>query len=174
MTYGTYRTKTYIAADWTGDKDAVGQLYKWKDGKKWSLTFVDAHDLTQAKDASLNCSIKASLKKRMDISKTFVLIVGDSTKDLRSGSCSYCNSYNSWTGSCARGHSVDYRSYIEYECDKAVEAGIKIVVLYNSTKVDREKCPTRVKYIGDHVAMCYRGYDGKIYWDYEAVRKAMA
>jgi len=26
-----YRTKTYIAAEWTGDKDAVEQLYKWSD-----------------------------------------------------------------------------------------------------------------------------------------------
>ena len=174
MTYGTYRTKTYIAADWTGDKDAVDQLYKWKEGNKWSLTFVDAHDLTQARDSSLNFSIKASPKKRMDVSKTFVLIVGDRTKDLRSGSCAYCGSYNSWTATCARGHSVDYRSYIEYECDKAAEAGLKIVVLYNSTRVDRSKCPTRVKYSGNHVAMCYYGTDGRIYWDYNAVKNALS
>lgn len=25
-----YRTKTYIAGDWTGDKMAIEQLYKWK------------------------------------------------------------------------------------------------------------------------------------------------
>lgn len=174
MYYGTNRTKTYIAADWTGDSDAVKQLYKWKDGEKWSLNFVDAHDLTQAKDDSLNCSIKASLKKRLDVSKTFVLIVGDKTKDLRSGSCAYCNSYNSWTYSCARGHSVDYRSYIEYECDKAIEAGMKIIVLYNATKVDRSKCPTKVKYTGEHVAMCYRGVDGRVYWDYNAVKNALS
>lgn len=24
-----YRTRTYIAGDWTGDKDAIDQLYKW-------------------------------------------------------------------------------------------------------------------------------------------------
>ena len=69
----TYRTKTYIAGDWTGDSDAIEQLYKWNDSKYWSLHFIDAHDLTQAKDSSLNCSIKASLKTRLDASKTFVL-----------------------------------------------------------------------------------------------------
>ena len=52
-----YRTKTYIAADWTGDKDAVEQLHKWNDSDHWSLSFIDAHDLTQARDESLNCSI---------------------------------------------------------------------------------------------------------------------
>ena len=29
-----YRTKTYIAADWDGDKNAVEQLYKWKNMEK--------------------------------------------------------------------------------------------------------------------------------------------
>ena len=67
MYYGIYRTKTYIAADWTGDKDAVDQLYKWNNSNYWALSFTDAHDVTQARDGSLNCSIKSSLKKRLDI-----------------------------------------------------------------------------------------------------------
>lgn len=46
----------------------------------WSLDFHDAHDLTQARDSSLNCSIKSSLATRLDVSKTFVLIVGNTTK----------------------------------------------------------------------------------------------
>ena len=82
-----YRTKTYIAADWDGDKNAVEQLYKWKNSNYWSLNFHDAHDLTQARDSSLNCSIKTSLAKRLDGSKTFVLIVGNNTKTVRRGSC---------------------------------------------------------------------------------------
>lgn len=166
------RTKTYIAADWTGDKDAVDQLYKWNDSDHWGLSFHDAHDLTQARDGSLNCSIKASLSTRLDASKTFVLIVGGNTKTVRSGSCQYCNSYNSWTSSCVRGHSVDYRSYIEYECDKAVRDELKIVVLYNAATVNKTKCPDAVKNTGTHVAMCYYK-DGKYYWDYQAVKNAI-
>ena len=166
-----YRTRTYIAADWSGDRDAVEQLRKWNDGY-WSLSFTDAHDLTKSNDSSLNCSIKSSLKTRMDASKIFVLIVGDNTDTVTAGSCRYCSSYNSWTSSCARGHYVDYRSYIKYECDKAIEAGIKIVVLYNSTSVSRNKCPEAVRYKGTHVAMVYRK-DGKLYWDYNAVKNAL-
>jgi hypothetical protein len=82
-----YRTKTYIAADWDGDKNAIDQLHAWNDGKKWILSFTDAHDLTQARDNSLNCSIKVSLATRMDASKTFVLIVGSGTKSRRAGEC---------------------------------------------------------------------------------------
>jgi hypothetical protein len=136
-----YRTKTYITADWSGDKDAVDQLHKWNDSSRLSLSFADAHDLTSARDSSLNCSIKASLAMRLDASKTFILIVGSNTKSLRAGSCQYCGSLNSWTNTCSRGRSVDYRSYIEYECEKAVCDDLKIVVLYNATNVDKSKCP---------------------------------
>ena len=48
-----YRTRTYIAADWSGDYDAVEQLHKWNSSKYWSLSFTDAHDLMQARDMNL-------------------------------------------------------------------------------------------------------------------------
>ena len=150
----------------------MDQLHKWNDSNYWGLSFTDAHDLQQSRDSSLPCSIKSSLKERMDHSKCFVLIVGDSTDTVTKGSCRYCGSYNSWTSSCARMHSVDYRSYIKYECDKAVEAGIDIVALYNDTRVDRSKCPEVVRSRGNHVAMVYCK-DGKRYWDYQAVKKAL-
>lgn len=168
-----YRTRTYIAGDWDNDRDAVDQLYRWNNNKLLSLSFTDAHDLTSSNDGSLNCSIKSSLKKRMDASKTFVLIVGNKTNTVTAGGCQLCGSYNSYTYSCSRGHHVDYRSYIKYECDKALEAGIKIVVLYNDTIVSKSKCHEAVRYTGTHVAMVYRGHDGKYYWDYNAVKKAI-
>ncbi len=168
----TYRTKTYIAADWSGDCDAIEQLHKWNDSNYWSLSFTDAHDIVQARDSSLNCSIKASLSKRLDVSKTFVLIVGDNTRTVRSGGCQYCNSYNGYTFKCGRGHNVDYRSYIEYECEKAVRDNLKIVVLYNDITVDKSKCPNIIKNIGTHATMCYYR-DGKYYWDYQTVKNAI-
>lgn len=168
----TYRTKTYIAADWDNDKDAVDQLRKWNDSNHWSLSFTDAHDLTQARDESLNCSIKKSLGTRLDVSKTFILIVGKNTKTIKSGGCQYCDSYNKHTKSCARRYSVDYRSYIEYECDKAVHDGLKIIVLYNSATVDKSKCPDAVKDTDTHVAMRYYK-DGEYSWDYNSVKDAL-
>ncbi len=68
--------------------------------------------------------------------------------------------------------SVDYRSYIKYECDKAVEAGIKIIVLYKAANVNKSKCPEAVKNRGVHAPMCYRATDGKLYWDYSSVKQA--
>lgn len=167
-----YRTRTYIAGDWTGDKNAINQLYEWNDGY-WSLSFVDAHELTQARDSSLRCSIKRSLKERMNVSKTFVLVVGNQTNTITAGGCQFCGSYNSWGSYCAKGYPVDYRSYIKYECEIAVEAGIKIVVLYNSTYVNKDNCPESVRKIGVHVPMIYKDQDGKYYWDYKAVKNAI-
>lgn len=42
-----YRTRTYIAADWTADRDAVDQLMKWNKNLYWGLSFGDAHELSQ-------------------------------------------------------------------------------------------------------------------------------
>ena len=108
----------------------------------------------------------------MDISKTFVLIVGNGTNTVTKGSCKYCYNYNSNYMNCNNGHSVDYRSYIKYECEKAVEAGITIIVLYKSTYIDKSKCPDILRNKGKHKQMLCKGIDGNIYWDYNAVKEA--
>ena len=167
-----YRTKTYIAADWDGDKNAIDQLQNWNDGEKWSLSFTDAHDLTQARDASLNCSIKSSLATRMDASKTFVLIVGSNTKSRRAGECTYCPNDN--FGKCITGHTISNDSFIEYECKKTVRdsENITLVVLYNAATVDKNKCPDAIKPYGIHAPM-QKMIDGKHYWDYTSVKNAL-
>lgn len=168
------RTKTYVAGDWTGDKNAIDQLYKWNDSKYWSLHFSDAHKLKQANDDSLNCTIKKSLGDRMDESKTFILIVGDNTASLRAGRCSYCRNYSTYPyPHCTTGGCLSEKSFIEYECDKAIRDGLKVIVLYNKTRVIKDLCPSQLKYVGTHVAMKKIGYNGYAEWDYESVRKAV-
>jgi len=168
----TYRTRTYTAADWDGDKNAVEQLRTWNDGEKWSLSFTDAHDLTSARDGSLNCSIKASLATRMDASKTFVLIVGSGTKSRKAGECTYCSNVDN--GVCTTGHTISNDSFIEYECKKAVRdrESIKLVILYNAATVDKSKCPDSIKDYGTHAPM-QKMKDGTHYWDYQSVKTAL-
>ena len=169
----TYRTKTYIAGDWTGDKDLIDKLYEWNDSDRWTLHFVDAHELTQSDDGSLCCSIKRSLAERLAASKTFVLIVGEKTDSLTKGSCQHCPSYNSWTTSCARGYYVDYRSYIKFECERAYRDGLRIIVIYNYASVYKDKCPKVLRYEGLHIKGCYKGDDGKYYWNYREIKDAI-
>ena len=167
-----YRTKTYLAGDWTGDKNLIDELHKWNDSKHWNLHFVDAHKEIQARDDSLFCTVKKSLSERLNMSKTFVLVVGSGTLRLTKGSCRYCKSYDSYHKSCHRGYSVDYRSYIDYECEKAKSDISKIVVIYNYASVDRSKCPTSLRYTGTHIPGYYFE-NGQAYWNYSAIRDAI-
>lgn len=162
------RPYTYIAADWEHDYNAVVILKKWNESRYVNFSFLDAHDLQQARDSSLNCSIKASLSARLEKSYRFILIVGDNTKNLRSGGCYLCSSYNSWTGACARGHYIDNRSYIDFECEKAIRDGMQIRVLYNALNVDLNKCPQIIRYNGLHSAM-WKYENGRYLWDYDKI-----
>ena len=136
------------------------------------MSFSDAHELTQSNDSSKPCSIKRSLATRLDASKTFVLVVGSGTLGLTKGSCQWCYSYDSYHRSCHAGGHVDYRSFVEYECEKAARDGLKIVVLYNYAQVDKSKCPEVLRSKGKHVAAYY--YDGgQAYWDYQAIKDAI-
>ena len=103
--------------------------------------------------------------------------INDSNTDtVTAGSCIYCGSYNSYTKACAKGHSIDYRSYIKYECDEALKAyndgNMKIIVLYNSCSVNKSRCPSALRNVGIHSPMGKVHSDGKCYYDYATVKKA--
>jgi hypothetical protein len=100
----------------------------------------------------------------LDHSKSFVLIVGDKTKDTRAGYCMYCKSYNT----CNYTYKSN-KSFIEFECKYAVNNNLPIIVLYNSTKVDEDMCiDSVVKIAKAHVAM--KDFYGN--WDYSSIKNA--
>ena len=179
------RTRTYIAGEWDGDSDAIEQIYKWNEGDKWNLHFVDAHSFKQCYDTSLPCTIKASLSERLGHSKTFVLVVGNNTKSARKGSCYYANcnnkGYNYFTGQTTcnvAGKTYSTESFIDYECRHAYNSWLhddmKIVILYNAASVDKSKCPDIIKNIGTHKEMkSYNGYLGRFVYDYQKVKSAI-
>jgi hypothetical protein len=168
-----YRTRTYIAGDWDGDKVLIDKLYEWDKKDNLLLSFSDAHKLTQARDGSLPCSIKKSLAERLSGSKTFLLVVGKYTSTVTKGSCRYCKSYSSYLSRCNRGHSLDMRSFVQYECEKAVKDHLNIIVLYNFASVNKLYCPDILKNVGKHIKAYCRGMDGKLYWNYSEIRDAI-
>lgn len=179
------RTKTYIAGEWDGDNDAIGQLYKWNEGDKWRLHFRDAHNNKQCYDSSMPCTIKSSLRERMNESKIFVLIVGNNTSSTRKGSCAYhncankqyINYYGQYTCTVT-GKTYSTQSFIDYECQMAYDAykkgEMKIVILYNAASINRSKCPDILKNIGIHKEMKSFSYVWNTYrYDYAKVRNAI-
>ena len=172
-----YRTRTYLAGDWDGDRDLIQQIMDWNRKGYLALDFTDAHELKQARDGSLNCTIKESLADRLNGSKTFVLIVGEKTDSVASGSCQYCTEYSPYYQFCGRGHSQDLRSYIKYECEKAARDyknnKMRIVVIYNYLDVHRDKCPETVRYIGTHISGRVRDINGGVKYDYQSIKNAI-
>ncbi len=169
----TYRTKTYIAGDWDGDSDLIEKLEDWNNSWHLSLHYLPAHNLCTARDSSLNCNIKRSLRERLDASKTFILIVGEHTAAVTAGACKHCSNYSGYYHSCNKGYSSDMRSYIEYECDYAASHDMKIIVLYNYHFVIKSKCPESVRNLGKHLSAYYYGNDGKAHWDYNSIKLAI-
>lgn len=180
-----YRTRTYLAGEWTGDSDAIDQIYTWNEGDKWSLHFTDAHMNKQCYDTSMPCTIKSSLLTRMNGSKNFILVVGNNTATARKGSCVYQNCPNKQYDYLKRrfecgitGKTYSTQSFIDYECQLAYNAWLrgemKIVVLYNSSIVYKSKCPEILRNIGKHVAMkSYNVYAGKYMYNYQNVKNAI-
>ena len=142
---------------------------------------MDVHELASSNDGSLNCSIKASLRARMNISKTFVLFVGKNTKSLRSGACFCCSRYKiAYNGFpyCLNSqfNSIDNRSFVQYECEMALkdynDGKLKnIVVIYNGrTTPDKSLCPDCLKNVGIHIGSDIIN-EGKRCWNYQVIKK---
>ncbi|MCA9323862.1 TIR domain-containing protein [Candidatus Saccharibacteria bacterium] len=77
-----YRNKTYVAFDGDTDMRAYGLMKAWKQNDYTDFNFHDAHNIKQARDTSTEETIKRSLRERMNNSKVFVLLVGQSTRYL--------------------------------------------------------------------------------------------
>jgi hypothetical protein len=112
----------------------------------------------------------------MSGSKIFLLIVGANTNTVTKGSCQYCD-YRTQYGICAKKLiSMDTRSFIQYECEKAAKDGLKIIVLYNYANVDRSKCPEAVRNRGEHLAAYHwdcSGYAPRKVWNYQNIKRAI-
>lgn len=177
-----YRTCTYIAADWTGDKDLIDKLDEWNKNDYLGLSFTDAHDLTQSRDTSHPCSIKQNLRKRLNVSKTFVLIAGTNTANLTKGGCRYCPNYvKPYYGNpyCISYGTIDHRSFIEYECQMAMKDyndGLikKIVVIYNGCLSPiYSRCPWIPQSVGTHIGSDTINASGVRVWNYSAIKRAI-
>jgi hypothetical protein len=113
---------TYVAFD--GDKDiwAYGYMKGWSENKRIDFELLDAHDLdNMTARARGEYYVKGKLHERMNKSKAFVLLVGESTRHLH--------------------------MYVGWEIDLAIELGLPIVVvnLNNNSGLDRDNCPARIR-----------------------------
>ena len=77
-----YRNKVFVSFD--GDKDIhyYRLMCAWKQNDYSPFNFYDAHDVNSARDTSTEDTIKSKLRERLNATKVFVLLVGESTRYL--------------------------------------------------------------------------------------------
>jgi|SRR5215475_1614345 len=113
---------TYVAFD--GDKDMWAYQYMrgWSRNNRIDFDLLDAHDLdnmtSRAKDENY---VKGKLRERMEKSKAFVLLVGESTKYLH--------------------------KYVGWEIELALDLGLPMIVvnLNKNAGMDRDRCPAKLR-----------------------------
>ncbi len=96
-------------------------MQAWKKNDNTSFNFYDAHDLNNLMSYSNEETIKAKLAERLRNTKVFVLLVGDSTKNL-------------------------YK-FVRWEIEQALKRGIPIIAvnLNNKRSIDYDLCPAILK-----------------------------
>ncbi len=78
----SYTNKTYVAFDADNDIRYYRLMQAWKKNDNTSFNFYDAHDLNNLMSYSSEETIKSKLAERLRSTKVFILLVGDSTKNL--------------------------------------------------------------------------------------------
>lgn len=118
------KNKIYIAFDGDNDIRYYFLMKAWKHNKSdffQDFNFYDAHDTNNARDSSQEETIKRRLKERLDHTKHFILLVGESTRNL-------------------------YK-FVRWEIQQAIERDIPITVVnLNGTRfLDPDRCPPILK-----------------------------
>ncbi|MFP5039940.1 TIR domain-containing protein [Parasediminibacterium sp. JCM 36343] len=111
----------YACFDGDNDIHYYRLMQAWHANQKFAFTFVNAHDITQARDTSSEQTIKRSLRTRLNASDVFLVLIGESTKNL-------------------------YR-FVRWEMEIALEMGIPIIAvnLDGSKSINMDLCPPIIR-----------------------------
>ena len=117
----TYTNKTYVAFDADNDIRYYRLMQAWKKNDNTSFNFYDAHDLNNLLSSSSEETIKTKLAERLRNTKTFILIIGSSTKNL-------------------------YK-FVRWEIEQAIKREIPIIAvnLNGKRSMDSDLCPPILK-----------------------------
>lgn len=145
--------KMYIVADWEQDQSAVNQIEQWnkKQGGKYLIS--KDWELLEDLEGEWSCFAKAQLKREIQETDIFLLVVGEETLSVNEGGCLFCENYRSFSGNCAHGRITDKRGFLEFQCAVAAELHKEKIVVYHMDFVDKAKCPQVLREIGQHMIM---------------------
>jgi hypothetical protein len=123
---------TYVIFDGDKDRYAYAFMKGWKVNERVEFDFRDAHDLgSMTGRAQDEDYVKSELRKRLEASKQVIVLVGESTKNLR--------------------------KFVGWEIDLAVSLGLPIIVvnLNDKRQMDPDRCPVPLR-TGYFVHIAYK------------------
>lgn len=113
---------TYVIFDGDKDRYAYAFMKGWKVNERVEFDFRDAHDIgAMTGRAQDEAYVKSELRKRMEASKQVIVLVGESTKNLR--------------------------KFVGWEIDLALSLGLPIIVVNLNFKreMDSDRCPVPLR-----------------------------
>lgn len=132
----------YTCFDGDNDIRYYRLMQAWHENENFDFTFVNAHDITQARDTSTEETIKRSLRTRLNSSDVLIVLVGDSTKNLF--------------------------KFVRWEIEVAIEKNMPIIVVNLNKKryIDSELCPPILRNtLAIHIPFAHKIVDFAIkYW----------
>lgn len=114
--------RTYVIFDGDKDRYAYAFMKGWKVNERVEFDFRDAHDLGAMTSAAQDeAYVKSELRKRMEASDQVLVLVGESTKNLR--------------------------KFVGWEIDLASQLGLPIIVvnLNDKRQMDPDRCPVPLR-----------------------------
>lgn len=187
--------RIYISADYDqeeGDTEVVIVLNNWAESNNRIISFVDMAKVVSGSVSKSNsdcrpCDLKKEFNSQINASSIVVFVVGNRTKDRKSGSsCTKCGN-NSGYIPCTpykqntngqklckingQTHTpgpyedvgiINSYSYLKHEFEQAKKKDKEIVIFYNSSRTEAQWLPDYMK-----------GYEDKAvpFWYYEGNNK---
>lgn len=115
-------TSTYVIFDGDKDRYAYAFMRGWKVNDRVEFDFRDAHDIgSMTSRAQDEAYVKSELRKRMNASSQVIVLVGESTKNLR--------------------------KFVGWEIDLAIDLELPLIVVNLNGKrhMDPERCPVPLR-----------------------------
>ncbi len=126
----SYRNKTYVIFDGDNDMWAYAFMKGWKLNENMDFNFHDAHDIRPLTDRASDETIKARLRERFTNAKQAIVLVGESTKNLR--------------------------KFVPWEIEIAQKLDLPIIVVNINGKrqMDPDRCPAALRgWLAAHVGL---------------------
>lgn len=193
--------RVYISADYaegSGDRNVVEILNKWGNDDLHKVDFIDMAAVASGSVSSdpdcRTCDLKCEFNAQINASSAVIFVVGDKTALRKAGSqcrCKvdkgkyYCTPYKhnssgqvvcKYTNVVPSNEDVGYinkYSYLRHEFEQAKKRQKKVIILYNSTRKERNWLPDYMSAYESLAEPFFINVNGEKIANYQHIKKEL-